>query len=161
MALYPYAANITQEPGTIVVTGSQGKSNADLRAFQVTDWLITNQYFASLPLTCWVFDGNFQRNESMQKLHDPPFTTLNPSQADEEFAITSLQLYPLSSAVEKVRETLKRRGNMFWRCRKRNYVSYRGLLQDDTQSVGQSLIDHPKVYLTNSIYSLISDLWSI
>jgi hypothetical protein len=41
------------------------------------------------------------------------------------FEMHELNIYPMRYASDEIRETLKHRGEMFWRCRKRCLISYR------------------------------------
>lgn len=65
----------------------------------------------------WTFNGTFQKTTS--KL----FIDWLPSMTDP-FNISDLMLYPIKFAENGLEDTLRARGEMFWKCRWRNYVSY-------------------------------------
>jgi hypothetical protein len=77
----------------------------------------------SMPLRCWSwdFDGCFFRKIST-------FENVWPSKTSQTL-ITDLEVYPLRYATDGLKERLRRRGETFWRCRERNYVSYNVPLQ--------------------------------
>jgi hypothetical protein len=68
----------------------------------------------------WNYDGNFQ---SVQKDKQVAYIC----DEDSTFPITQLPLYPLRYAKQETRQSIKARGEMFWKCRLRRYVEYSGL----------------------------------
>lgn len=99
-------------PGEFVVTTQDGKP----RALISTMTPLPNPAYLILHCWAWNFDGKFYRQK-----HD--LTVLWPSRSDQ-IAITDLVVYPLRYAGEGFEDKLRRRGNTFWACRKRKYVSY-------------------------------------
>ncbi|KAJ5719268.1 hypothetical protein N7493_007723 [Penicillium malachiteum] len=79
------------------------------------------------------FDGKFFRT-FVDLTIKVPTGTLNGSEepricqdsSDLARPISCLNVFPLKYAPEAVRETLRRRGNTFWKCRDRRLVSYDG-----------------------------------
>ncbi|KAJ4351209.1 uncharacterized protein N0V89_006548 [Didymosphaeria variabile] len=72
----------------------------------------------------WSFDGDFKREADK--------VTLRLSQAAEStsgeaktYKIHELDIYPLRFAPQVLAQDLRRRGEMFWECRKRCLISYR------------------------------------
>ncbi|KAH7397487.1 P-loop containing nucleoside triphosphate hydrolase protein [Pyrenochaeta sp. MPI-SDFR-AT-0127] len=80
------------------------------------------------PLLCpidtwtWAYRGNFVRKKDTFNLQLPPLKS--SGHRDDTFEIQELDIYPMKYASALVLETLKRRGQMFWKCRKRRLVSY-------------------------------------
>ena len=50
-----------------------------------------------------------------------------------EFDIRELVYFPIDYASDGLAESLRKRGKMFWKCRRRNYVQYIGALDDGMQ----------------------------
>ncbi|KAG4430646.1 hypothetical protein IFR05_013879 [Cadophora sp. M221] len=69
----------------------------------------------------WKFDGAFSRVNSTHELT----LEVRDKQEQSEVDIGSLNLFPLSFADETTTALLKKRGEMFWKCRFRHLVSYR------------------------------------
>lgn len=65
----------------------------------------------------WAFNGTFQKTTSRL------FIDWLPSMTDP-FNISDLMLYPIKFAENGLEDALRGRGEMFWKCRWRNYVSY-------------------------------------
>lgn len=66
----------------------------------------------------WTFDGLFKREE---KTITVDWTAEMPDEID----IESLPVYPLEYDQSGLEERLRKRGEIFWQCRKRKYVSYK------------------------------------
>lgn len=104
----------------------------------VTDWLTacspsSDKFSASITATSWSFDGNFQRNENTLQIHD----LFSLSHA---ITICELDPFPIEFSNDKL-ETLKNlreRGEMFWKCRARNYVSYKSFVDDGIETAVSS-----------------------
>jgi hypothetical protein len=75
----------------------------------------------------WTFNGNFQR--ARETLVIDSFPSL-----EEPFDIRSLQFYPIKYAEDGLQDIIRTRGEMFWKCRFRNYVCYSGPSSDSIQS---------------------------
>lgn len=104
----------------------KGNAISKLEAFVSMDWLeirhmSMSRFHASVRANSWSFDGNFQQNRSSIEI-----TERLPSLIDD-FDIKSLSLYPIKFAAEDTIESLRCRGRMFWDCRGRNYVCYKGV----------------------------------
>jgi hypothetical protein len=100
-----------------------------VEAFMVSDWLDlppdwsnmqrdSEIFPGTIDVSHWNFDGSFQRVEKTLSVSEIP-------SMEEEFAITDLMIYPLSFAGQDLKQVMLRRGRMFWKCRKRNYVCYK------------------------------------
>ncbi|KAH7125899.1 hypothetical protein EDB81DRAFT_810137 [Dactylonectria macrodidyma] len=70
-------------------------------------------------LQSWGFDGNFQENKWKEN-----FTFR--WEVSSVVPMSGLPILPFKFADEETQEMLTKRGNMFWRCRFHNYVSYSG-----------------------------------
>ncbi|SPO04285.1 related to TOB3 (member of AAA-ATPase family) [Cephalotrichum gorgonifer] len=100
-------------PAEVVVTRSGGEVVAYLsRTCPEPDTMIT------LDAYTWVFDGSFKREEK-------GLTVFWPHGSGDEIPITSLDIYPLRFDRSGLREALRMRGETFWSCRKRRFVSYK------------------------------------
>ncbi|KAL9064515.1 MAG: hypothetical protein Q9157_007804 [Trypethelium eluteriae] len=66
----------------------------------------------------WYFDGSLSRWDTA--LH------INIEVHDEEevLNLSELNVYPLKNASEELVSVLRKRGEMFWQCRKRKFISY-------------------------------------
>lgn len=71
----------------------------------------------------WSFDGDFKRVEGNIMLRLSQSTDNDPSRA-KEWNMHDLDVYPLKFAPQSLVQKLRRRGMMFWKCRKRCLVSY-------------------------------------
>jgi hypothetical protein len=78
---------------------------------------------STLKLDCWTweYDGNFFRNHIT-------IPTKWPS-GSSQVTITDLSVYPIRHAAAGIETGLRNRGNTFWGCRRRKYVSYNMPLQ--------------------------------
>lgn len=110
----------------------------------ITDWLnvsslSSDRFSASVPTASWSFDGKFQRNQ-----HSLPIGGL-PS-LSHAFKICELNPYPKKFSDEDVdiTEVLRERGNMFWRCRDRNYVCYKSFVDDGIRTAVSSQMEERK-----------------
>ncbi|KFY06830.1 hypothetical protein V492_07707 [Pseudogymnoascus sp. VKM F-4246] len=65
----------------------------------------------------WAFNGTFQKTASELSIDWLPSMT-------DPFNISDLMIYPIKFAENGLKNTLRARGEMFWKCRWRNYVSY-------------------------------------
>ncbi|KAF4951074.1 hypothetical protein FSARC_13002 [Fusarium sarcochroum] len=130
-------------PGQIVISTLGGTSIAQLQAYTTTDWLSKNHLStedrinASINASHWQFDGHFQKYTAVLPISHPCSMT-------EEFSINALPVYPIQYAVEDVVLALRARGEMFWKCRHRNYVCVLGTPEDhlyDAYSGSRFMID--------------------
>lgn len=71
----------------------------------------------------WSFDGDFKRVEGNIMLRISQSTVNDPSRA-KEWNMHDLDVYPLKFAPQSLVQKLRRRGMMFWKCRKQCLVSY-------------------------------------
>lgn len=108
----------------------KGDAISKLEALLAMDWLEElklgkDRSSARIQASFWSFDGNFQQMRGSIEITDRL-----PSLTDD-FDIKSLSLYPMEFASEDVIESLQCRGRMFWACRGRNYVCYKGVTDKD------------------------------
>lgn len=106
-----FSPNFDKKPTQNLVPGSKQAN----RSFE-------RPYSCSIKTWSWAFRGNFVQNPETFKLQLPP--AKSSGHRDGIFKITDLEIYPIKYASALVLETLKRRGQMFWKCRKRRLVSY-------------------------------------
>ncbi|KAJ3545953.1 hypothetical protein NM208_g2249 [Fusarium decemcellulare] len=115
-------------PDHIVISKRQVNALEKLQGFVAKDWLTVgtskNGFSASIDVSSWSFDGKFLRASEKLSINSLP------SESDE-FDITELPLYPMEFASESVVTALRNRGQMFWKCRFRNYVSCATEQEDD------------------------------
>ena len=93
---------------------------------QVTNHLEINNNMASVDGIYWAFDGNFVRRSSRLTIDRLP-------SMKKPFNIRELAVYPISFADPDLKKALRKRGEMFWQCRQRNYVCYSGDTNDGMQ----------------------------
>jgi hypothetical protein len=107
------------EPGMHVVHQMED----DILAFKTACWLEksanprTPEEIGPLPCWSWVFDGSFRKKHCEFRLEWSGFRR-------EVKPIRNLAVYPLQYADPALEEELFRRGEKFWDCRNRIYVSY-------------------------------------
>jgi hypothetical protein len=75
----------------------------------------------------WTFDGSFQKRTSIVPIEKLP-------SPDAPFKTNELAVYPISHVEEKVRNNIRARGEMFWKCRRQHYVCYSDRSGDGIQS---------------------------
>jgi hypothetical protein len=84
-----------------------------------------------LDLSCWswTFDGMFRRERTSLSVDwpSPMATTIQ---------ITDLSTYPLKYDTFGLEKRLRSRGEEFWKCRKRNFISYTSSPNFEVQTVG-------------------------
>ncbi|KAI8626648.1 hypothetical protein F5Y19DRAFT_217040 [Xylariaceae sp. FL1651] len=113
-------------PNEICVSISKDKSPPLLEAFTSMDWFeLSNQRIQG---TKWTFDGNFEKISFSIELKQPPSLT-------RKFRIQDLSIYPARFADINDIDAIRRRGKMFWSCRQRNYVCYKGAELDGPQNM--------------------------
>ncbi|KAF5570830.1 aaa family atpase [Fusarium phyllophilum] len=117
-------------PGQIIISKLKGLSVAQWQAYIATSWLAiigslpTKGNFQSLlQVSYWDFDGNFQQFNSNLNLSSLPSLT-------EEFPINTMMVFPMKYVDDGTVRNLRRRGQMFWKCRHRKYVCVRGTPED-------------------------------
>lgn len=83
----------------------------------VTSSCVQNHDF-ELSITCWnwQYDGIFRRKGTTRKITWPSY--------DDQIPISRLPLYPLRFDTSGLEQRLRKRGELFWDCRKRKFVSY-------------------------------------
>jgi len=79
------------------------------------------EWTISLSIFAWGLDGRFKK-ESLTK----SATFCWDRDDNNILAINKLFLYPFTSAVPERRDSLKRRGMMFWACRAIRHIQYSG-----------------------------------
>ncbi|KAH7182325.1 P-loop containing nucleoside triphosphate hydrolase protein [Fusarium flagelliforme] len=125
-------------PGQIILSRSNGQNMTHFEAYTSTTW--PNE--GTIEAGHWKFDGNFQRF----------FTSLSifpPNLATGEFPINNMLVYPSEYANDDAVIALRKRGEMFWRCRQRNYVRVVGTPGDhlhDAYSGSRFMVD-TKTYI--------------
>ncbi|GAP89771.1 putative TOB3 [Rosellinia necatrix] len=104
-------------PQEICISNAQGRSKSLLEAFTAEEWLDIPS--RSILGTKWTFDGNFEKRQMRFGLNKPPSLT-------RKFPVRELSIYPARFADEGDIIAIRERGKMFWKCRRRNYVCYKG-----------------------------------
>lgn len=99
---------------------AQDKKNGLVRKSGSAD--ISSKVFR-IQMWKWSFDGDFKRQRDDVVLRVSQKTT-NISIEATEWNMHDLDIYPLRLASRSVVNLLRRRGRMFWRCRKRCLISY-------------------------------------
>ncbi|KAL9085703.1 MAG: hypothetical protein Q9165_007452 [Trypethelium subeluteriae] len=66
----------------------------------------------------WYFDGSLSRWDTSLHLN------IEVDDEDEVLNLSELNVFPLMNASEGVVSVLRKRGEMFWQCRKRKFISY-------------------------------------
>ncbi|KAK1969316.1 P-loop containing nucleoside triphosphate hydrolase protein [Colletotrichum sublineola] len=126
-------------PNGILVSKLEGERLHELKGTCVTEWIQANNlsslrnFSAFLSVTHWDFDGRFKRITQTLRLNKLP----EPA-ADGSFEINSLPFYPVEYASPGVKDSLRERGRMFWKCRQRNYVYSRSFSDDDIRRSADS-----------------------
>ncbi|SCN90228.1 related to TOB3 (member of AAA-ATPase family) [Fusarium fujikuroi] len=117
-------------PGQIIISKLKGLSVAQWQAYTATSWLAIfgspttkGDFQALIRVSYWDFDGNFQRFNSTLNLSGLPSLT-------EEFPINAMMVFPMKYVDDVTACILRRRGQMFWKCRHRKYVCVRGTSED-------------------------------
>jgi len=116
----------------ILVLHSDNERTGQQQAFVARSWLATPKGRSTqssglsrptdpnaslIEGSSWTFNGTFQNIVEQLPIGHLPSTT-------EAFNITDLTLYPLEYAGVELKHALRARGEMFWRCRWKNYVYY-------------------------------------
>ncbi|KAG4255471.1 ATPase [Fusarium proliferatum] len=121
---------LAQAPGQIIISKVKGLSVAQWQAYTATSWLailgspkIKSDFRAFIKVTYWDFDGHFQRFNSTLNVSGLPSLT-------EEFPINAMMFFPMKYVDDGTVRNLRRRGEMFWKCRFRKYVCVRGTPED-------------------------------
>ncbi|KAE9374916.1 P-loop containing nucleoside triphosphate hydrolase protein [Stipitochalara longipes BDJ] len=125
-------------PNTILVSNSEHKTIGQQQAHLAQSWLNVQHmdedpenFSAFVDSTCWTFDGNFAKRAILLSINGLPSTAT-------VFNIQDLMWYPIQFAKPELKVALQKRGEMFWKCRFRNYVCYRGESNDGLQSIGST-----------------------
>lgn len=105
----------------------------DCEGYILDDWLLPAAGEILLDVHSWSFDGYFQKKSARLPIHRLPSVS-------HPFNIKDMTIYPIHFADESVRKALRARGQMFWKCRRQNYVSYGGDLDARIQSSVSSRI---------------------
>ncbi|KAI1324721.1 hypothetical protein F5Y16DRAFT_411850 [Xylariaceae sp. FL0255] len=116
-------------PDEICISRDQGdsasRSICPLEAFTSTDWFDSSKF--TLAGNKWTFDGRFERKPTRASINTPSPT--------KEFPIRDLSVYPARFATKHEIANLRHRGRMFWKCRQRDYVCYKGDEFNGTQTM--------------------------
>jgi hypothetical protein len=88
-----------------------------------------------LTVRSWTFDGNYQRKDSSLTIPRSRFG----NSKEALLSISSLPVLPFSYAEDCSREYLEHRGELFWKCRHRQFVSYSGLTADSKDFIVSAL----------------------
>ncbi|KAF6808464.1 AAA family ATPase [Colletotrichum sojae] len=125
-------------PNTILISKTEGSKTHQLRGLSATHWikidsLTESSFSARIDATTWDFSGTFQKVEETIAVEDLPEAESNGS-----FLIQDLVVYPMEYASKDVVEALRKRGQMFWKCRHRNYVSSSRFSDDGIQASSDS-----------------------
>ncbi|KXH60986.1 ATPase [Colletotrichum salicis] len=130
-------------PNSILISESEGERLQELKGSYAMGWLEANhtfsnpyskqKFFASISVAHWDFDGRFKQITGTLALSKLP-----TSVANESFEILRLPLYPATYANPGVEDSLRQRGRMFWKCRRRNYVYSRSFPDDDIRRSADS-----------------------
>lgn len=131
-----------QVPKTMIIVKDIGNI-AQSSAFMASSWLTLESgkpFFTKGPsgsrsynnegyveADYWTFDGNFQRASTIIPIDRLPSD-------DSLFEINKLTVYPMIYAEENVQNAIRARGEMFWKCRRQNYVCYSDRSMDGTQN---------------------------
>ncbi|KAK2031771.1 P-loop containing nucleoside triphosphate hydrolase protein [Colletotrichum zoysiae] len=113
-------------PNSILISKTEGERPQELRGNCVTGWLNVIKR-PSL--------NDFNISPTFQTLY---FRKLPEPEADGSFEINKLPLYPVTYASPGVEDSLRQRGRMFWKCRRRNYVYSRSVSDDDIRRSADS-----------------------
>lgn len=121
-----------QVPNTINISKSENEKFGQQQAYLSTSWLEKDRSDLYNPSgyvdsACWKFDGNFTKKMVRVSVNRLP-------SIEKPFKIRDLGLYPIIFAEEGLENALRTRGEMFWKCRQRNYVCYGGEWNDGIQS---------------------------
>jgi hypothetical protein len=100
----------------------------------------------------WGFDGEFYKiftnlkfempesqslegGRSVDDLSQLPPDSDSDREAEKEYAITDLAVYPIKYTDADICRTLERRGEIFWKFRKQQYVSYHATEEENFQTM--------------------------
>lgn len=133
---------LSQTPGEFVVWAREGSARTKLQAYLVKEWLsdrfdpTSEKISPTIMAECWSFDGKFQRSNYVLHIDDLPSSS-------HPFKICELKPYPLKFSDDNlcITENLRERGNMFWRCRSRNYVCFKSFVDDGIKTAVSSYLD--------------------
>ncbi|KAJ4110292.1 hypothetical protein NW768_012052 [Fusarium equiseti] len=125
-------------PKQIIISRSTGQNVTHFEAYMSKGW--PNE--GTIEAGHWKFDGNFQRFATSLSISPP-------NHSNREFPINNMLVYPLEYAENDTAMALRKRGEMFWRCRQRNYVRVLGTPGDhlhDAYSGSRFMVD-TKTYI--------------
>lgn len=126
-------AEATIKGGHVPLYSSHGDSR------MVADDMVALQHY-TIRAWAWDFDGNFQREygvldfaiiaEDKPTKLEPQLDPKNPAmyhgtRSEETVVpIRDLMVFPMDHASQEIRDRIRQRGHIFWRCRSQQYVSY-------------------------------------
>jgi hypothetical protein len=97
-------------PGTTLEEKGDEQAKSSDKGFEIKTWQ-------------WNFDGDFKRVEGSVMLRLSQ-SSVDDADGAKEWDMHDLDVYPLRFAPQPLIQKLRRRGMMFWKCRKRCLVSY-------------------------------------
>lgn len=111
-------------PEEVFIATSEAELPSETDGFLASSWLAVGDpnpetFMAWIEASSWTFDGAFYSTSTRVELSQVPVET-----STEEFDIWKLPIHPVRFAKDKVAEAQRRRGEMFWKCRFRKYISY-------------------------------------
>ncbi|KAF7905798.1 hypothetical protein EAF00_000077 [Botryotinia globosa] len=129
------------KPGDVLVKGT----GSDVNGYMFVTWShdrtsitaslkedgknkTSSQY--TMDVRSWAFDGAFNRVSSQLTLE------IDGSEKTE-YSIRDLNIRPIAYASDEDRKTLQSRGEMFWKCRERHFVSYQEHGRGDLHSASE------------------------
>ncbi|KAF6822948.1 AAA family ATPase [Colletotrichum plurivorum] len=121
-------------PNTILISKTEGTKTHQLRGLSATDWIkidspTESSFSARIDATTWDFTGTFQKIEETIAVEELP-----EAESDGSFLVQDLVAYPMEYASKDTVGALRKRGQMFWKCRHRNYVSSSRFSDDGIQA---------------------------
>jgi hypothetical protein len=148
-----------QVPKTMIMVKDLNKI-AQSEGFMALSWLMapsgslftvgpsgkrSYNFNGNVEVNYWTFDGNFQQHTTLVELAKLP-SPVTP------FNINELTVYPMKYVDEKLQNTIRARGKMFWKCRRQHYVCYCDRSVDGVQNA-VSLID-PALEIARDVVKL-------
>ena len=107
-------------PNEVIVTVEEGEQVAYVSTLCPKPIRGSGGHVTHVSLQCytWAFDGAFRRERKQIDVHWP-------AKDGNPIAISKLSAYPLRRDLAgELKKVLRDRGEMFWSCRKRNFVGY-------------------------------------
>lgn len=137
------SSDSSKVPNTILLAQSYNEGIGQQQAYLANSWLTlqksdrdwvqstertrSQDFSGMIEGVCWTFDGKFQKKFTKLTIDRVP-------SMKESFNVRDLMLYPIKFAESGLEDALRARGEMYWKCRQRNYVCYNGEFNDGIQS---------------------------